>query len=210
MTVFGIVNQKGGTGKSTTAVHFSMWLAKRGSVILIDADAQQSSSIWMEQAQSEQFQIPYRAILDPEVLFETLDALKTEYDAVVVDGPGSLSEVTKAILGVCDVAIVPCQPSGLDLSSSLKILRILNNVQKMRAGRPHIGLFLSRAIKNTIQLRQAIEVLDAQKLPLLQNPIYQRQCLSDPPATAFDLVDSAAKAAADDYDRLFTEVLSLV
>ncbi len=109
MTVIGVVNQKGGCGKSTTAVHLAYWLTQRGSVMLVDADSQQSSSLWVGQLES--VSISYRAILDPEELFETIEKFSAEYDWVVVDGPGSLSEVTKAILGACDLALVPCQPS---------------------------------------------------------------------------------------------------
>ncbi|MGL5058771.1 MAG: ParA family protein, partial [Microcoleus sp.] len=47
MAVIAIANQKGGCGKSTTAVHLAHWLQTHGSTILIDADAQQSSSHWL-------------------------------------------------------------------------------------------------------------------------------------------------------------------
>lgn len=208
MTVFGIVNQKGGTGKTTTAVHLAVWLTRQEkSVLLIDADAQRSSSQWVEQLKG--VSIPHKAILDPELLFETIDEITSQYDAVVADGPGSLSEVTKAILAGSDIALVPCQPSGLDVSSSLEILRIIRNVQKVRKGPPSVGIFLNRVIKNTIQQRQAVELLKEQSYPLLDTVIYQRQCLSDPPATAFDLKDSSAKATARDYNRLFQEVIAL-
>ncbi|EAW36005.1 hypothetical protein L8106_22456 [Lyngbya sp. PCC 8106] len=122
----------------------------------------------------------------------------------------SLSEVTKAILGACDIAFVPCQPSGLDVSSSHKILQIIRHIQKMRGGKPQAGLFLSRAVKNTLQLREAQELLSSDPRFLLLNSIvYQRQCLSDPPATAFELSDPSAKAAVKDYNNLFSEALKL-
>ncbi|WP_232287067.1 ParA family protein [Crocosphaera watsonii WH 8501] len=50
--------------------------------------------------------IPTQAILDPEQLFETIDTISDKYDAIVVDGPAGLSEVTKSILDVVDLALV--------------------------------------------------------------------------------------------------------
>lgn len=209
MSIISIVNQKGGCGKSTTAVHFAFWLAKNYAVTLIDADSQQSSSGWLSSIQSPE--IPYQAILDPEDLFEAIETAGEKYDLVVVDGPGSLSEVTKTILDVSDLTLVPCQPSGLDLSSSNKILQVIRQRQKVRGGQPKVGLFLSRAIKGTLLLKEAQQALKSDtRFPLLNTIIYQRQCISDAPiqqSTVFNLSGSSAKLARTDYDSLFKEAL---
>ncbi len=210
--IIALVNQKGGCGKSTTAIHLAYWLSLQSSVILIDADFQQSSSTWASQLES--VKIPYQAIIDPEQLFEAIEEASTKYKAVVVDGPGSLSEVTKSILDCCDLALVPCQPSGLDLSSSSKILQVIRHRQKVRRGQPTAGLFLSRAIKGTILLKEAQQALAMeQRFPLLKTVIYQRQCISDAPiqqATVFNLNGATAKAASADYQNLFKEALKLL
>ena len=212
MPIIALVNQKGGTGKTTAAVHFSYWLHQSGRVLLVDADAQQSSSLWFQALQlpeTAQFLIQS----DPEELFEFLPQLAQQYDYVIVDGPGSLSEVTKAILARCDLALVPCQPSGLDLHSSSKILRFIRHAQELRGGQPQSALFLSRATKGTTLLREAREALADQIIPLLNGLVYQRQCLADAPGqgkTAFQLSGSAAKEAAKDYQFLFTEALEMI
>ncbi|MEC4989033.1 MAG: AAA family ATPase [Oscillatoria sp. PMC 1068.18] len=212
VSTIGIVNQKGGCGKSTTAVHLAYWLSQQKSVILIDADSQQSSSIWVSQLKNES--IPYQALLDPEALFEAIAKASQKYDTVVVDGPGSLSEVTKTILDISDLALVPCQPSGLDLSSSSKILQVIRHRQKIRQGQPQVGLFLSRGIKGTVLLKEAQVALSTDKrFPLLKTVIYQRQCVSDAPiqqATVFEMTGSAAAAAAADYEGLFKEAMKLI
>jgi chromosome partitioning protein len=210
--IFALVNQKGGCGKSTTAVHLAYWLSHKGTVLLIDADSQQSSSTWVNQLQS--LTIPCQAILDPEILFEAIEDASNKYDAVVVDGPGSLSEVTKSILDICDLALVPCQPSGLDLSSSSKILQVICHRQKVRGGQPLVGLFLSRAIKGTVLLKEAQQALSSDhRFPLLKTIIYQRQCISDAPiqqSTVFSFNSPSAQAASLDYQNLFKEALKLL
>lgn len=212
MSVISIVNQKGGCGKSTTAVHLAYWLSQERSVSFIDADSQQSSSGWLSQLPT--VNIPYQAILDPERLFEAIEEAEKNSELVIVDGPGSLSEVTKTILDLSDLTLVPCQPSGLDLSSSNQILQVIRQRQKVRGGHPVAGLFLSRGVKGTILLREAQQALNAdQRFPLLKTVIYQRQCISDAPvqnSTVFQLSGASAKAAATDYAALFQEALKIL
>ncbi|MFB2920316.1 MULTISPECIES: AAA family ATPase [Aerosakkonema] len=206
--IISFTNQKGGVGKSTTAVHMAYWLKKRGDVLLVDSDAQQSSSTWLKA-----LDMPYQVVSDPEELFEVLPELAEKYTSVVVDGPGSLSEVTKAILARCDLALVPCQPSGLDLHSSTKILRFIRHAQELRGGMPKAAMFLSRATKGTLLLQEAKQLLKESNFPLLSTTIYQRQCLADAPGqerTVFQLSGVAAKEATKDYESLFKEALEVL
>lgn len=206
--IVSFTNQKGGVGKSTAAVHMTYWLRQRGDVLLVDSDAQQSSSNWIKA-----LNLAYQVISDPEELFESLPALAKLHSAVVIDGPGSLSEVTKAILARCDLALVPCQPSGLDLHSSSKILRFIRHAQELRGGMPKSAMFLSRATKGTVLLQEAKEVLKENAFPLLSTTIYQRQCLADAPGqerTVFQMSGGAAKEAAKDYESLFKESLEVL
>ena len=47
-TIFAVVNQKGGTGKTTTAVSLGAALAERGrKVLLVDLDPQYSATSWV-------------------------------------------------------------------------------------------------------------------------------------------------------------------
>jgi len=210
--IIAITNEKGGVGKSTAAVHFSYWLSQQGNVLLVDADAQQSSSFWIHHLELPE-QVTSKVEKDPEELFEKLPTYAKQYDFVVVDGPGSLSEITKAILARADLTLVPCQPSSLDLHSSQKILRFIRHAQELRNGFPKAALFVSRAAKGTVLLREATEALKQQSVPLLKTTIYQRQCVADAPGqgqTVFEMSGSAAKEASKDYQSLFNEAMEVL
>ncbi|ODH02907.1 hypothetical protein A4S05_21850 [Nostoc sp. KVJ20] len=207
--IIGLTNQKGGAGKTTIAGHLAYWLSQRGTVIVVDADAQQSSTNWMKD-----LQLPCKTMIDPDDLFDELPTLAEQYSAVVVDGPGSLSETTKAILSRCDLALVPCKPSGLDMHSTSKMVRILRQARELRGGMPNVGLFLNQAKKGTVLLKDAQRALDAKNtgFPLLKSMLFDLQVIADAPGqgtTVWGLGGTTAKRAAQDFEALFTEALEV-
>src|SRR3569832_295800 len=97
MTIIALINQKGGCGKSTTAVHFTYWLAtkKKKKVLLVDADAQQSSSLWLS---GMELQIPYKVVQTPDDLLEQIPELAGSCVLLIVVGHARLAKETSAIL----------------------------------------------------------------------------------------------------------------
>lgn len=212
MTIIALINQKGGCGKSTTAVHFTYWLAtkKKKKVLLVDADAQQSSSEWLE---GMELQIPYKVVQTPDDLLELLPELALESDLLVVDGPASLAEATRAILFRADFAIVPVQPTGVDLRSASEAVRLIKQAQSVRGGPPTAAVFLSRAVKGTKLKDEALALLSKTKeVTILKTVIHQKQAIADTsgqPATVWDLPSRPAKESAREYERLFKEILAM-
>jgi len=204
--VLAFANQKGGAGKSTGSAHAANWLSQKGhSVILVDADGQQSSSAWLKE-----LGLPYQVISDPDTLFESLPQLAQKYDVVVVDGPGSLSEVTKAILARCDLVLVPSRDSIIDIRSTGKILQFIRHAKELRGGMPKAAIFLNAVDKGTVLLREAQDALGDGTVPLLQTVVYDRHCIKDAPgqgSTVFQMRGKPAKEAAANYEELFIEAL---
>jgi chromosome partitioning protein len=211
--IISLVNQKGGVSKSTTSVHLAYWLRvkKKLSMLLIDADAQRSSSQWVEGMDAE---IPYKVIQTPDDLLEQIPELATDYDYLVVDGPASLSEATRAILFRTDLAIIPVQPTGVDLRSASDAMRLVKQAQSVRGGLPVAAMFLSRAVKGTRLKDEAIALLQQNsEAQLLKSVIHQKQAIADTSgqsATVWDLPGRPAAESASEYERLFKEILKLL
>ncbi|GAB4381300.1 MAG: ParA family partition ATPase [Elainellaceae cyanobacterium] len=210
MSIIAFVNQKGGCAKSTTAVHFAYWLTHRqNKVLLIDADAQRSSSIWLESLEDK---IAGEVAQTPEALLELLPVLSKEYDYVVVDGPAGLSEAIKTILFQADLAIIPCQPTGVDLRSASDAIRLIRQAQAEREGLPKAAVFLSRAVKGTRLKDEAMLLLNNIGVPVLDTVIHQRQAIADTfgqAATVWELLGKAATEAAEEFDQLFQEIIEI-
>lgn len=211
MSVIALVNQKGGCAKSTTAVHLAYWLFhKQRNVLLVDADAQRSSSIWLEALEDP---IPCEVAQTAEELLERIPKLVEQYDELVIDGPAGLSEATKAIVLRSDLAIIPCQPSGVDLRSAADAIRLIRQAQAARNGLPLAAVFLSRAVKGTRLKDEAIGHLENLGVPILKTVIHQRQAIADTfgqAATAWELLGKAALEAAEEFEQLFQEIMALL
>jgi chromosome partitioning protein len=210
MYIISLINQKGGVSKSTTAVHLAYWLIvkQKKNILLVDADSQRSSSQWVEGMETP---IPSAIIGNPDDLLEKLPELSPQYDYVIVDGPASLSEATRAILFRTDLALIPVQPTGVDLRSASDAMRLVKQAQSVRGGLPQALLFLSRAVKGTKLKDEAIALLE--KIPnaqFLNAIIHQKQAIADTSgqsATVWELPGRPATESAREYDQLFKEVL---
>ena len=156
--IIALVNSKGGVGKSTLAVHLADWWNDRGHpVALVDADAQSASSVWLLEAAP---QVHCFRFSTPDDILERTPELRREYDHLVIDGPAGLSEVTRAILLVADVALLPCGPSVLDLRAANDAIRVVKQAQQIRQGAPQAFLVPN---KLQVQYRLSREMLVAVK-----------------------------------------------
>jgi chromosome partitioning protein len=206
--IIGLVNQKGGAGKTTTAVHLAYWLSKQKSVVVVDVDRQKSSSNWVKF-----LNIDYRIVSDPDELFDLLPPLAEEYEAVVVDAPGNLREIVSVLLDRCDLALVPCKQSGLDLHSTAETLKLIKQRQEIRQDKPLAALFLNQAKKGTVLLRESVQILQESGFPVLESVVYDRQCVMDAPGqqvTVWHLKGDSAKRAASEFEQLFQEVMEVL
>lgn len=152
--IIALTNSKGGVGKSTLAVHLAVWWQEQGARVgLVDADAQESSSVWLHEASPD---IPIHRLQSPDEILEGVPKLQTQFEHLVIDGPGGLSEVTRAILLATDYALLPCGPSALDLRAVNGAIRVVKQAQKIRQGPPQAALVPN---KLQVQYRLSRELL---------------------------------------------------
>ncbi len=156
--ITALTNSKGGVGKSTLAVHLAVWWQERGAdVALVDADGQGSSSLWLQEAAPH---IPVFRLQTPDDLLDQVPELRGRFDHVIVDGPAAMSEVTRAILLVTDLALLPCGSFAIDLRAAAEAIRVVQQAQKIRQRDPQAILVPN---KLQVQYRLSRELLATAK-----------------------------------------------
>jgi chromosome partitioning protein len=137
-----LANTKGGVGKSTIAVHLAAWLHDQGfRTALLDADKQRSSSEWIAEVDTD---IAVRTADSPETCLAEAQGLIQSHDFVVGDGPGGLDDLSRTMLLLADLALLPISPSILDLRSVQQATGVLRFAQQINGGRPDGRLILNK------------------------------------------------------------------
>ena len=195
--IYSFTNSKGGVGKSTLAVHLVLWLVRQGrSVALIDADAQGSSSIWLQEASPE---TPVFRWLSADDILDGVPALRDQFEFVVADGPAGLSEVTRTIMFLTDATFLPIGPSVLDLRAVTEAVRVVRQVQAIRQGPPRAMIVPNKVQARTRLSRELLETAHAFGLPTATG-LRLRQCYADAAGqgkVVWQMGPQAADAARD-------------
>ena len=111
-----VAAEKGGTGKSTLAVHLAGWGVRAGrDVMLVDADRQGTASIWVEARADLEREVPSVVQQFGRGLRRNVRDLSRRYDEVVVDMGSGDAQGIEALMRVADLIIVPVQPNGWDV-----------------------------------------------------------------------------------------------
>lgn len=173
--IVALLNQKGGVGKSTLALHLAGQWARDGKrVTLVDADPQASALDWSQQRSREGLPRLFGVVgLARDTLHREAPELARNADHIVIDGPPRVAGLMRSALLAADLVLIPVQPSPFDGWASAEMLALINEASIYR---PEIVVrfVLNRCAARTVLARETAETLADHDPPVLSSTIGQR------------------------------------
>jgi chromosome partitioning protein len=162
MPIVVVANPKGGVGKSTLATQMAGYFASRGrSVMLGDADRQQSSRLWLGLRPAAA-----RPISTWDIGKGNIARPPKGTTHVVLDTPAGMhGSMLKEVLQLADKVVVPLQPSIFDIYATRAFLDQL--AASRQSSKVQVGIVGMRVDARTIAADKLHEFVDSLGLPVL-------------------------------------------
>jgi len=208
MPVIALVGNKGGAGKTTLSVNLAAGLAKQASTILVDADPQGSALQWNAFSAADNSTPVHEASDELDI---QLAELSQKYDYVVVDCPPSVHAIqTIKVLEVCDLALIPVQPSPVDLWATVHTEKA---VRHARQSNPDLEamLVINQLETRTTLSRLVRDALSEIELPVAETALRRRAIFRNSVLEGKNVFDVGRRGidAASEIDELIKEVIKI-
>lgn len=171
MQVIAVLNQKGGSGKTTIATHLARALQLDGAdVLLVDSDPQGSARDWAAVREDQPLTVVGidRATIDRDLK----NVARKEF--VVIDGAPQASDLAISAIKAATFVLIPVQPSPYDIWAASDLVDLVKQRIELTDGKLQAAFVVSRAIKGTRIGGEVTEALNGYGLPVLESRITQR------------------------------------
>ncbi len=130
MKIITLANQKGGCGKTTTAINMALSLARqKHRVLLLDTDPQRNS---FETIKVREYR-PIRVVATHKNIYQTLEKFEDRYHYAIIDTPPHNLEVVSTSILCSDMVIVPVQNSPLDIRSTKTTVDLIRKAKELNS-----------------------------------------------------------------------------
>ena len=208
MPVIALVGNKGGAGKTTLSVNLAAGLGKQKSVILVDADPQGSALQWNAFTDSND---TITVVEATDELNRQIVELSKEYDYVVVDCPPSVhAKQTINVLEICDLALIPVQPSPVDLWATVHTEKAVQQARKSNANLQAV-LVINQLETRTTLSRVVRDALSEIELPVAKTALRRRAIFRNSVLEGKNVFEMGRRGidAANEIDELIHEVIKI-
>lgn len=204
--IIGVLNQKGGVGKTTLSVNLSAALSLMGKrTLLIDADPQGSALDWQASRKDESlFSVVGMA---KPTLHKDLPDLASHYDAAVIDGPPRVNDLARSAIMASDIVLIPVQPSPYDVWAADEIVKLIHEISPFKDNL-RCWFVINRKVSNSAIGRDVVQALQHYPFPVANSVITQRVIFAETAASGKSVLEQSPKGPSSKEIRaLLHEIL---
>lgn len=205
MKIIALMNEKGGAGKTTTALNLAVALHRSGrKVVLVDADTQGTARDWRE-ASPEGADLPPVIALDrPELLLSSMRSIAADF--VVVDTPAKAEKMSANVTRIADLALIPVQPSAADIWASAATVKLI--AAKRDLGGTIEAAFIATRVSSTTKLSKEVLAGDWNEygIELLEHAISNRVSYAQSLSDGVSVYQTGDVRAKSEIDAIVTEL----
>ncbi len=205
--IISVVNQKGGTGKTTVATNIATTFATNNTdVLLIDADPQQSALDWQKDRPDN---LPHVSVigLPSSNLHREVERLIKKYDLIIIDGGGRVTSSARAAVASADFVIIPTIASKPDSLSTQKFFKDV--VEEVAAIKDNIsGAILFTMLKTgTVFNISGQEQIKEIGYPVFDTVLYHRITYQEAISKGMSVIEYDPKSkASHEVKKLYKEL----
>jgi chromosome partitioning protein len=173
--IIALTGQKGGIGKSTTAVCLATAAMQRGArVLLVDADPQGTVRTWGDVAGEAGRTTPTVVAMGATMHRPgQLPDMAAAYDVTIIDCPPRNGDTQRSALMIADIAVLPCGPTAVDAWALAGTLDVVKEAQALR-GSLQSCVLITRKQGRTALGKGARAVLETSGLAVLRSELGYR------------------------------------
>jgi len=163
--IVGIIQVKGGVGRSTIATNLAAVFSEKEATALIDCDLPQGTSAsWYAVRRSElpPTNLTLATARDYRELVAKAKELSSDHHYIIIDAPPRIAEMTRAIIVMSTLCLVPLGASAAEIWSTADLITTINAARNYRAD-IDVRIVWNRFRANT---REAVELSEAARSEL--------------------------------------------
>jgi chromosome partitioning protein len=169
--IISLVGLQRNLGKTTVAVNLAVGLSElRHNVLLIDSDPQGDALRWHRMADCRVVDMKscWWADSRPDI-----EGMAREYAYTVIDTPPASFEMTRTILEVSDLAILPTGPKASDILSNADTVSLVKDAASRNRGLRAMLLICRKPPGSTLKA-EAVEALGCHNLIVFETAVHER------------------------------------